>query len=109
MYQIFLKFLRHIGIFVDHLGGVDTPIGRVLVPRNLAKLSKYMREGEVNISASIGLHAPNLVWRFLRHIGTFLDHLGAVDTPAHRVPVAKCQTKLSKCMGEWGGHYLSFY
>ena len=32
-------------------------------------------------------HTPNLVWRFLRHIGTFLDNLWGVDTKAGRVSV----------------------
>ena len=37
----------------DHLGGVDPPVGRVLVSNNQAKLSKYFGEGEGNISTSI--------------------------------------------------------
>ena len=49
----FWRFQNHIEIFLDHLGGVDPPVGRVLVPNYEAKLSKYMGEGEVNISASI--------------------------------------------------------
>ena len=36
------KFLRHIGTFLDHLGGVDTSMGGALVHINQAKLSKYM-------------------------------------------------------------------
>ena len=49
----FWKFLRHIETFLDYLGDADTPEGRVLVPRNWAKLSKYIGSWEVNISASI--------------------------------------------------------
>ena len=45
-------------------------------------------------------HAPNVFCRFLRHIETFLDHLGSVDTPAGRVPVPKTQDKLGKYIGE---------
>ena len=51
--KYFLRFLRHIGTFLDYLGGVDIPVERVPVPKNWAKLSKYIGEGEVNISASI--------------------------------------------------------
>ena len=51
--KFFWKFLRHIRTFLDYLGGVDPAVGRVLVPNYEAKLSKYMGEGEVNISASI--------------------------------------------------------
>ena len=143
--NVLWRFLRHIGRFLDHLGGVDTPIGRALAPKIQAKLNKYMESGEINMPASIrasctkfGLkvpethknistplwgintpagrmpvpkagpswaitfgvrssisqlplrpHAPNCFWRYLRHIGTFLDHLQGVDTPAYRVPVAK--------------------
>ena len=53
MHQIFWRFLRHIGTFLDYFRAVDTPDGRVLVPRNKAKLRKYVGSGEVNISASI--------------------------------------------------------
>ena len=54
MHQIFFwRFLRHIETFLDYFRAVDTPDGRVLVPRNKAKLGKYMGSGEVNISASI--------------------------------------------------------
>ena len=38
---------------IDHLGGVDTTMGRAPAPKIQAKLSKYMGEGEVSISASI--------------------------------------------------------
>ena len=47
--KFFWKLLRHIRTFLDYLG----PVGRVLVPRNQARLSKYMGSGEVNISAPI--------------------------------------------------------
>ena len=53
MHQIFRRFLRHIGTFLEYLGGVDTPVGRVLVPRNQAMLRKYMGSREVNFSAFI--------------------------------------------------------
>ena len=38
------RFLQHTATFLDHLGGVDTPAGRVLLPENWAELSKYMGE-----------------------------------------------------------------
>ena len=71
---------------------------RVLPPENQAKLSTYIGEGEVNISAS--MRAPCTIYlRFLRHIGTFLDHLRGADTLMGRVPVPKNWAKLSKYMG----------
>ena len=45
--------------------------------------------GEVNISASIRAPCNNSFWKFLRHIGTLLDHLGGVDTPMGGAPVPK--------------------
>ena len=53
MHQIFGSFLRHIGTFLDYLGGGDTPAGRVPVPKKWTTVSKYMGSGELNISASI--------------------------------------------------------
>ena len=97
--NLFWKFLRHIGTFLDHLGGVETSIGGALVPKNQAKLSKCMGEGEVNISASNRAPCTKIFWRFLRHIGTFVDHLGGDDTPAARVLVSQNWAKVSKYMG----------
>ena len=94
----FWRFLSHIGTFVDHLGGVDTPAGRALAPKNQAKLSKYMG-GRSILQLVLGLHAPNYFGGFLTHIGTFVDHLGGVDTPADRALAPKNQAKLSKYMG----------
>ena len=45
-------------------------------------------------------------WRFLRHTGTFLDHLGGVDTPEGRVPVPKAG-QVEQIHLAWGGQYLS--
>ena len=53
MHQIFLEVPETHRTFLDYLGDADTPEGRVLVPRNWAKLSKYISSWEVNISASI--------------------------------------------------------
>ena len=79
MCQIFWRFLRHIGTFVHHLGGVDNiktkSRGRALAPNNQAKFSKYIGEGEINISVSIRAACTNFFGRFLRHIETFLDQL----------------------------------
>ena len=58
MHQIFWRFLRHIGTFLDYLGGVDRPTGRAPAPKYQVKLSKYMGRREVNISASFRVHAP---------------------------------------------------
>ena len=61
MHQIFWRFLRHIGTFVNYFGGVDTPMGRSPVPKNQATLSKYMGSMEVNISASIRVPCTKLL------------------------------------------------
>ena len=53
MHQFFLRFLRQIRKFLDHLRGVDRHVGRVPMSKNRVNLSKYMKDGEVNISASI--------------------------------------------------------
>ena len=58
----FWRFLGHIEIFLDYVRGVQTPVGRVWVPRNKAKLSKYMGSGEVNISASIKASCNTFIW-----------------------------------------------
>ena len=55
----FWKFLRHIGTFVDHLGGVITPVGRVPVPQNWAKWMKYIGVGRSISLLPLGPHAPN--------------------------------------------------
>ena len=43
-YINFWRLLRPIRTFLDNLRGVDTPMGRGLVPNNLSKLSKYKGE-----------------------------------------------------------------
>ena len=96
----FWRFQRHIEIFLDHLGGVDPSVGRVLVPNNQAKLSKYIGEGEGNMSTSIRAPCTKYFWKFLRHIRTFLDYLGDVDPPVGRVLVPNYQATLGKYMGE---------
>ena len=53
------RFLRHIGTFVDHLGGVGTPMSWVLVSIIQAKLSKYMGRGRSISQLLLGPHAPN--------------------------------------------------
>ena len=60
-------------------------------------------------SLVIVLAFTKFFWRFLRHIGTFLDHLGGLDTPVGRVQVPRHWAELSKYMGEWRDQYLSFY
>ena len=74
--NVLWRFLRHEESFLDHVGGVATPAGRVLVPRNLAKLSKYMGNGEVNISASIMTPCTKHFLEVPVTHRTFLDHLG---------------------------------
>ena len=50
-----------------------------------------MGEGRSISQLLLGPNAPNTFCRFLRHIGTFVDHLGGVVTPVGRVPVPKNQ------------------
>ena len=63
-------------------------------------MSKYMGRGRSISQLPFGSHASNLVCRFLRHIGTLLDHLGGVVTPVGRAPASKNQAKLRKYIGE---------
>ena len=72
--QLFWRFLRHNGTFLDHLRDVDTPMGRVLTPKNQTKLSKYMGEGEVNISASIRAPCTKFFWEVPEIHRNILDH-----------------------------------
>ena len=67
---------------------------------NWPKLSKYRGRGRSKSQPLLRLHIPNCVWRFLRHIETFLHYLGGVDTCVSRVPVPKTWDKLSKYIGE---------
>ena len=99
MHQIFRRFLRHIGTFIDHLGGSDTPVGRVQAPKTGQSWANTWDKVEVSISASN--RAPYTI--FLEVPEThrnILAHLGGVDTPFCRVPVSKNQAKL-QIMGEW--------
>ena len=93
----FWRFLRHIGTFLHHLWGVDTPAVRV--PKTRPSWANTWQRGRSISQLLLRPHAPNTFWRFPIHIGTFLDYLGGVDTPADRVPVPK--TGLS-WENEWG-------
>ena len=97
---MFWGFLGHIGTLLDHLGGISTHMGGALPPKKQAKLSKYMGDGEVNISASIRAPCTKFFWTFLRHIGTLLDHLEGVSTPMDRASAPEKWAKLSKYMGD---------
>ena len=87
--NIFWRFLRHIGTFLDHLRGVDTSMDGALVPKPGQVQQIYWGIGRSISQLLLELHAPNTFCRFLRHIETFPDHMGYVDTPAGRVPVLK--------------------
>ena len=56
---IFWRFLRHIRTLLDYLGGVETHVGRVPVPKNWDKLSKYIGEWRSISQLLLGPHAPN--------------------------------------------------
>ena len=108
MHQMFLEVPETLRNILDYLGGVDTPVGRVLVPRNLANLSKYIGSGEVNISASIKAPCTN----FFGSPETnrdILDHLGDVDTPMGRALAPRKPGHVEQIHGGGGGQYLSFY
>ena len=71
--KFFWWFLRHIETFLDHIGGVDTPVGRVLVTK-LGQVEKIHEGVWRSISQLLlGTHAPH-IWRLLSHIDTFLDN-----------------------------------
>ena len=101
----FWKFLRHIETLLDYLGDVDTPLGRVLVPNNRGKLSKYLGEGRSISQFLLGPHTPNTFWRFQRHIGTFVDYLGGVDTPTGRSQAPKTRPHWANTW--WAGMSIS--
>ena len=101
--KFFWRFLRHIGKFLDHFGGVDTPAGRVPVPRKPGQVEQiHVEWGGQYLRLLLGFHAPLFFWRFLRHIGTFLEHLRGVDTPMGIALTPKSRPKLSKYMGGAG-------
>ena len=108
MHQIFWRFLRHIETFLDHLGNVDTTVGRVPVPK-LGHVEQMHRGVGSSISQLLlGPHAPNFLEVPKTH-GNISRLLGSVDTSMSGAPVPKNWAKLSKYMGEWGGQHLSFY
>ena len=109
MHQIFFWwFLRHVGTFLDYLGGVDTPGDRVPVLNTGPSWANTWGVGRSISQLLLGPHAPNIFSQNLRHIGTFLDYLGGVDTPMGRVPVPKTLPHWANTWGG-GGQYLSFY
>ena len=95
------------------MGGVDTSVGGALVSKPCQVEQIYGGAGRSISQILLRHHAPNFAWRFLRHIGTFVHHLGGVDTieveSRGRALAPKYQAKFSKYIGEQGGQYLSFY
>ena len=83
------RFLRHIGTFLDPLKGVDTQWAEHWHPKTRSNWANIWGVGRSISQLLIGPHAPNFVWKFLRHIGTFLDNMGGVNTPVGKVPVPK--------------------
>ena len=76
-----MKISRSLGKFCHTCGQSSST-------QNLGQVEKIC--GGLGRSISqllLGPHAPNTFWRLLRHIGTFLDHLGSVLTAVGRVPV----------------------
>ena len=68
--------------------------------KNLAKLSKYMGKGEVNISTFIKAPCTKLFLEVPQTHRNISNHLGGVDTSMSRVLVFKNLAKLSKYMGK---------
>ena len=99
MYQIVGSFLTHIETSLGHLVGVDTPVGRVPAPKIWVKLSKYMGEGEVSISASIKGPCTKFCLEVYDTKRNISYYLGGVDTLVGRVPALKIKPRLSKYMG----------
>ena len=60
---------------------------------------RHGRVGRSVFQLLLGPHAPNVLWRFLRHIGTFLDHLRDVDTPLVRAPAPKPRPRWANTFG----------
>ena len=87
--KFFGKFHRHIGTCLEYLGGVDTSMGRALVPKTRPSCANTLGRMRSIFQFLLGPHAPNTFWRFLKDIETFLDHLQGVDTPVGRVPALK--------------------
>ena len=82
------------------LGAVDTPVGRALAPQKPGQVEQIYGGMRRSISQLLlGHHAPNVLWRFLRHIETFLDYVGGVDTPTGRVPVTKAGPNWANTFG----------
>ena len=79
----FWRFLRHIGTFLDHLGGVDTPMGRVLALKIQANLSKYMGEGRSICQLLLGPHAPSFFWTSIPATSCLHTHGWAKIHPNH--------------------------
>ena len=96
----FWRFLKNIGTFLDHLGGVDTPMGGVPVLKYWAKLSKCMGQREVNISASIRTLSTKFCLEVPQTHRNISDYLGCVDKPMDRAPAPKIQAMLSKYIWE---------
>ena len=100
MHQIFVDIPETHRNISDHLGGVDTPMGRAPAPKNPGQVEQIHGVAERSISQLLlGPHAPNIFCRFLRHTETFLDHLGGVDTPAGRVWAPKTGLRWANTWG----------
>ena len=99
MYQIYWRFLTHIETSLGHLGGVDTPVSRLPALKIWVKLSKYMGQGEVSISAFIRAPCTKFCFKVYDTNRNISYHLGGVDTLVGRVPALKIWANLSKYMG----------
>ena len=97
--NVLWRFLRHIGRFLDHLGDVDTPIGRALAPKLQAKLNKYMESGEINISASIRASHIKFGLEVSETHKNISRPLWDIKTPAGRMSVPKAEPSWANTFG----------
>ena len=59
--NLFGRFLRQIETFLDHLWGVDTPVGRVLAPKTCLSWANTWGVGRSISQFLLGPHVPNLL------------------------------------------------
>ena len=98
---LFWKFLRHIETFQDHLGDVDIPLVRVLMPNTGLNWANTCGSGEVNISASISTPCTNFLEVSETQVNMFRP-LGRCWHMHGQSVSAQYWDKLRKYMGEMG-------
>ena len=101
--------------FLRHIGRLSRPLGRCWHTHRYSTSTHNpgqveQTHGVVGSSISwlpLRPLTPNLVWRFLRHIGTFLDNLWGVAHACRQSASAHNWATAHQIHGEWGAQYLS--